>query len=115
VEERRIPGQVVHEHALHGGRARAGRHQAVPREDPPRPGAHDEDRPAGGEEENPVRGVAADARDGRELRPERGEGLAQEAPQAAAVATRDVAEEGPRRSRRPPGAPGAVEGDQPSG
>jgi signal transduction histidine kinase len=93
-EERRVPRQVVHQPALQGGRKRAGRHQAVPRKDAARLGADHEDGPARDVEEYRVGGLGPDARNRQQRRPERREGLAQEAPEVAVVATGDLAEPG---------------------
>jgi signal transduction histidine kinase len=78
--------------------------QAVPREHAPRLGADHEDRPAGDAQENRVGGLGPDARNRQELRPERREGLAQGAPEVAAVATGDGAKPGgePGGGRDPP-------------
>jgi signal transduction histidine kinase len=66
----------------------------VPREDAARLGAHHEDGPARDVEEHRGGGLRSDARDRQQLRPERREGLAQEAPEVAVVATGDLAEQG---------------------
>jgi ABC-type nitrate/sulfonate/bicarbonate transport system substrate-binding protein len=109
VEEGGVVRQVRHQEGLDGSGVGVRRNEAVPRQDAPRVGVHDEDRAAGGVERDGVRRFRPDAGDPAELRAEGREGQSQEPREAAPLAPRHVPGEGAQAAGLQPERPGRAQ------